>query len=149
LTELAARAAMQAFENRRTAGTQAASEAMAARATFDAVAAGELQYFAPVARMPGVPKALARTIHELRLAGWNEGLGKGRALDRPEMGRPEGRPLPIHAAVSDLECLLARVEIERTRSGIDDRAALFTTASDAWRSGRVPWAGLPLVLLDV
>ena len=80
LTELAARAATQTFEARHTAGTQAASEAMAARATFAAVAADELQYFAPVARMPGFPKALARTIHELRLAG---SVGRGRPLGRP------------------------------------------------------------------
>jgi hypothetical protein len=33
--------------------------------------AGELAHFAPVAKMPGFP-ALARTIHELRLAGWPE-----------------------------------------------------------------------------
>ncbi|HEX7798154.1 MAG TPA: PD-(D/E)XK nuclease family protein [Vicinamibacterales bacterium] len=134
LTELAARAATQAFEARHTAGTQAAGEAMAARATFAAIAAGELQYFAPVARMPGFPKALARTIHELRLAGW----GDKRSKDHPN-----------NAALGDLECLLAHVETERARSGIDDRAALFNSASDAWRSGRVTWAGLPLVLLDV
>lgn len=141
LTELAARAAAQAFETRRTAGTQAASEAMAARATFDAIAAGELAYFAPVAKMPGFPKALARTIHELRLAGYRTNVDG--------FGRPEGRPLPNHPAVSDLECLLAHVETERDRSGIDDRAALFSGASNAWRSGRVTWAGLPLILLDV
>jgi ATP-dependent helicase/nuclease subunit B len=146
LTELAARAATQAFEARHTAGTQAASEAMAARATFAAVAADELQYFAPVARMPGFPKALARTIHELRLAG---SVGTGRPLGRPILGRSKDRPLPDHRAVSDLECLLAHVETERTRSGIDDRAALFNSASNAWRSGRVTWAGLPVVLLDV
>src|SRR5262245_51095360 len=114
LTELAARAATQAFEARHTAGTQAAGEAMAARATFAAMAAGELKYFAPVARMPGFPKALSRTIHELRLAGLGNGVGRGRSLDRPDMGRPEGRPLPNRAALSDsndaalgdLECLL-------------------------------------------
>ena len=50
-------------------GSQAGAEAIAARAVFDAVAAGELAYFEPVARTPGFPKALARTLHELRLAG--------------------------------------------------------------------------------
>src|ERR1700752_3185483 len=53
LTELAARAAGQLFEGRRSAGTQASNEAMAARATFNATVAGELAYFAPVAKMPG------------------------------------------------------------------------------------------------
>jgi ATP-dependent helicase/nuclease subunit B len=142
LTELAARAAAQALEVRRTAGTQAASEAMAARATFEATAAGELAYFAPVAKMPGFPKALARTILELRLAG------RSRSNDDPRqtIGLEEHGS---HPAVSDLECLLARIEAELTRSGIDDRAALFDAASRAWRSGRVSWAGLPVVLLDV
>src|SRR5262249_58303711 len=119
LPEVAARGATQMFEARHTPGTQAASEAMAARATFAAIAAGELEYFAPVARMPGFPKALARTIHELRLAGWIGGLrggGRGRPSGRPEAGRSKDRPLPDRAAVSDLECLLAHVEAERNRS---------------------------------
>src|SRR5262249_31768197 len=137
LTELAARAATQAFEARHTAGTQAASEAMAARATFAAIAADELPYFAPVAAVPGFPKALARTIHELRLAGCGDAFGRGRPSGRPDAGRSKDRPLPDRAALSDLECLLAHVETERTRSGIDDRAALFNSASSAWRSGRV------------
>ena len=142
LTELAARAAGQVLEARRIPGTQAANEAMAARATFDATAAGELAYFAPVAKMPGFPKALARTIHELRLAGCPEtsdATGSGIRLLNERS----------HPAVGDLECLLTHVETERARSGIDDRAALFDGASRAWRSGRVTWAGLPLVLLDV
>src|SRR5882757_10072035 len=54
LTELAARAAAtQDQEARRIAGTQAGAEAIAAHAVFDALAAGELAYFEPVARMPG------------------------------------------------------------------------------------------------
>ena len=142
LTELAARAASQALELRRTAGTQAASEAMAARATFEATAAGELAYFAPVARMPGFPKALARTIHELRLAGCSRTTDSSRPGIRVANGAS-------HPAVSDLECLLTHVEAELSRSGIDDRAALFDAAARAWRSGRVSWAGLPVVLLDV
>src|SRR5580693_4900271 len=70
LTELAARAAAARLDGgRRVPGTQAGAEAMAARAVFDALAANELAYFEPVARLPGFPKALARTLHELRLAG--------------------------------------------------------------------------------
>ena len=67
-TQLAARAAAMAAAFH-LAGTDAGAEAMAARAVFDAIGARELAYFAPVASMPGVPKALARTLHELRLAG--------------------------------------------------------------------------------
>src|SRR4249920_1349061 len=64
LTELAARAAATLVERgavapgeksaaRRVPGTQAGAEAIAARAVFDALAARELAYFEPVARMPG------------------------------------------------------------------------------------------------
>ena len=67
--ELAARVASQAVsEGRRTPSGQAGSEAVAMRAAFDAHAAGELAYFSPVAGLPGFPRALARTLHELRLA---------------------------------------------------------------------------------
>ena len=63
LTELAARAAAVGSQTFHTPATQAAGEAMAARAIFDATAAAELTYFEPVAKMPGFPKALARTVH--------------------------------------------------------------------------------------
>ncbi len=70
LTELAARAAtVRLAGTRRTPGTQAGAEATAARAVFEAMRDQDLEYFAPVANMPGFPKALARTVHELRLAG--------------------------------------------------------------------------------
>src|SRR5438093_271558 len=49
----------------------------------------------------------------------------------------------------DLARLLTRIEAELSRSAIDDRAALFSTATEAWRSGRATWTGLPLILLDV
>src|SRR6185295_7370962 len=68
LTELAVRlAAERQGAARRTPGTHAGAEALAARAVFDARAVDELEYFAPVAALPGFPKALARTLHELRL----------------------------------------------------------------------------------
>src|SRR5580704_8257238 len=68
LTELAAHAAAaRRAGTPRAQGTEAGTEALAARVVFDAAAAGRLAYFAPVASMPGFPKALARTLHELRL----------------------------------------------------------------------------------
>jgi CRISPR/Cas system-associated exonuclease Cas4 (RecB family) len=131
LTELAARAAASRVASaRRLPGSQAGAEAMAARASFDAIAQGELEYFAPVASMPGFPKALARTIHELRLAGLAD-------LD------------PSEPALHDIGRLLARVEQERDRAGVDDRAALFRLAAEGCRQGHVRWATLPIVLLDV
>src|SRR5262245_29061679 len=59
--ELAARsAAFTTAALRRTPGSQAASEAVAARAVFQALESGELAYFGPVAKTPGFPRALAR-----------------------------------------------------------------------------------------
>src|SRR5437763_972488 len=53
------------------------------------------------------------------------------------------------AAPADLARLLARIGEQRAHAGVDDRAALFAQAARAWRSGRVRWAGMPVVLLDV
>jgi len=135
LVELAARAARTAAgaAPRRVPGTQAGSEANAARAVFEALGANELEYFLPVAGMPGFPKALARTIHELRLAG----IG-GAALQEHE-----GAP------VADLSRLLARVEAQLESASIDDRAALFRAAAAQCAAGAVRLASLPVVLLDV
>src|SRR5262249_48541263 len=127
-------------EARRIPGTHAGAEAIAAHAVFDALAAGELTYFEPVARMPGFPKALARTLHELRLAGV-------RSRDR-EAKVNTGSTSGVQGQ-GDLFRLLDRVEFELSRSGVDDRAALFHLAAAACESGRVRWSKLPMVLLDV
>ncbi len=133
LTELAARSASVRLAGaRRAPATQAGGEAVAARAVFEAVAAGELEYFTPVASMPGFPRALSRTIHELRLAG----VGPDR-LDRSD------------TATRDVGRLLARVEAELERVGVDDRAALFRLGAEAVRSDQVRWADLPVIFLDV
>jgi ATP-dependent helicase/nuclease subunit B len=133
LIELAAHSAAAAADGaRRVAGTRAGAEALAARAVFDALSAGELSYFTPVASLPGFPKALARTLHEIRLAGVGaDNLARGGA------------------AAGDIGRLLARVEEQLERAGIDDRAALFQLAAEACAAGRVRWAALPIVLLDV
>ena len=134
LVELAARAAApDAAAAGRIAGTQTNAEAVAARVTFDALAAGELGYFGPVAAMPGFPKALARTIHELRLAG-----GSGQLS--PTLGADPG--------AADIARLLARVEMQLESAAVSDRAALFAMAANAWRKG-LRWFGYPILLLDV
>jgi CRISPR/Cas system-associated exonuclease Cas4 (RecB family) len=117
---------------RRAPATQAGAEAVAARVVFDALTAGDLDYFTPVASLPGFPKALARTVHELRLAG----------IGAATLGGSD-------AATGDIGRLLARVEAELDRVSVDDRAALFGLATAAVGDGRVRWANLPLVLLDV
>src|SRR5262245_7560579 len=112
-TELAARAAAERLAGMRHApGTQAGTEALAARAAFDARSAGELEYFAPVSSLPGFPRALARTMHELRLSGVAaESLHASLALS-PGCG--------------DLGRLLARFEDALSAAGVGDRAALFS-----------------------
>lgn len=132
LTQLAARIAAAASSGGSLArGTDAGSEAIAARVVFDVTSKDALQYFAPVASMPGFPKALARTVHELRLAGV----------------RPD-RLLQSGTAEADIGRLLERVESELEAASIADRAALFHLAADGCRS-KARWTGLPLVLLDV
>jgi len=134
LTEVAARAAATALAGaRHVPGSTAGAEAIAARAVFDAVAAAELGYFAPVASLPGFPRALARTIHELRLAGVSSDRLAG------------GERTPTR----DLAVLLSRIEEQLANGGVDDRAALLRVAAEACRSGQVRWAALPIVLLDV
>jgi ATP-dependent helicase/nuclease subunit B len=139
LVELAARAAaLDAAAAGRVAGTPTNAEAMAARVTFDAVASGELAYFGPVTSTPGFPKALARTIHELRLACISPPSSLG-AIDGT------GRAAP---GAGDLGRLLARVESQLETAGVSDRAALFVMAATAWQPG-LRWFGYPVLLLDV
>ena len=139
-TELAARAAAARLAGeRRVPATPAGAEAIAARAAFDAIAARELAYFAPVAALPGFPKALARTVHELRLAG----------VDPSTLANASGAAVLGAGAMADLAALLARVEEQLARGAVDDRAALFRLAADACRDRQVRWATLPIVLLDV
>jgi RecB family exonuclease len=128
LLQLASRIAATAGGSR-VPSTQSGAEACAARAAFDARQAGDLTYFGPVAHMPGFPRALARTIHELRLAG----VAPGR----------------VEATSGDIARLLARVESEFERAGVSDRADLLTRAATACKTGTAPWVGRPIVLLDV
>src|SRR5579871_3942676 len=69
LTQLAARLAAPRLARVRLSATTALGvQAVAARALFEAHRDGSLSYFAPVAAMPGFPRALARTLEELALA---------------------------------------------------------------------------------
>ncbi len=115
--------------------TWLASEAVAARAAFEADRDGALEYFAPVARTPGFAPALARTLQELRLA-----QVPGDALAALPLG---GR---------DLATLLDRFDAQFASAAATDRALLFEAAVSALRSGVDEIVGLhamPLVLLDV
>jgi ATP-dependent helicase/nuclease subunit B len=138
LTGLAARLAGAS----RAPLTHAGAEATAARVVFDALGAAELDYFGPVASMPGFPKALARTLHELRLAA----IAPGRLMV------PDAGAAPAVAALRasrDIGRLLDRVEEQMDLAAVSDRAALFHLAVDACGTRETRWAGLPIVLLDI
>jgi len=137
LTQLAARVA--AAELARLGAAPASglgAEALAARVTFEALEAGVLGYFAPVARFPGFARAVASTLGELRLAHVAPGAleNRGRAT----------------SCARDVAELLARFEEVLRAGALADRRALFDLAAAAV-SGDAPAgiARLPLVLLDV
>ena len=130
-TELAARAAA-VNGARRAPATQASAEAVAARAVFDALSTDGLTYFTPVASMPGFSKALARTVHELRLGDV-----------------PADRLAAGNRASADVAHLLSRVEAQFDGAAANDRASLFREATAAVEAGRLRFAQLPIVLLDV
>ncbi|HEX4935899.1 MAG TPA: hypothetical protein VFV33_22115, partial [Gemmatimonadaceae bacterium] len=117
--------------------TYLGSEAVAARAAFDAQQDGDLRYFAPVARMPGFARALSRTLQELRFAR----VTSDRLAALPLGGR-------------DLAALLERFEAQFASASVRDRATLFRTATEvAVDPAAASLAGVdlasPLLLLDV
>ena len=131
LGQLAARLAAPVLADEdRAPGTYLGSEAVAARATFDALRDDELSYFAPVARTPGFPRALARTVQELRLASVEPG-----AVERLSFG---GR---------DLAALMQGFDDQYAAAHAIDRAALFDAATRAVLADRSPRPAM--VLLDV
>ena len=127
--QLAARLAAPVLAARGIApATRLGSEAVAARAVFEARRNGGLKYFEPVAGTPGFPRALARTLHELALAG----VGPDRLRALPFGGR-------------DLALLLERFDEQFDAADATDRAALFEAAMEATST----FGGWPLLLLDV
>jgi ATP-dependent helicase/nuclease subunit B len=132
-TQLAARLAAADLADRGQAPlTALGQEAVAARAAFEAANDKVLEYFSPVSDAPGFPKALARTLLELRLGGVAVGSLAHLLRSGP-----------------DLADLLERVEFLMSQAGTNDRASLFDTATNALRSleaGRPP---MPVLLLDV
>ena len=136
LTQLAARLAAPVLAtDRRAPATYLGAEAVAARATFDAQREGALDYFGPVAGTPGFPRALARTLQELRLA-------------QVPASRLAGLPLGGH----DLSVLLDRFDRDFAAASATDRATLFaaaTSVASSLTSTTSPARGTPLVLLDI
>jgi ATP-dependent helicase/nuclease subunit B len=104
-----------------------ALEAICARIVHRLGEAG-LGRFAVIADRPGLPRALARTLDELRL----------------------GAVAPDELADADTASVLAAYEGELARVNVADRAAVLRTALEVVAAnGRRDLVGKPLVLLDV
>ena len=135
LTQLAARLAAPRLARGRLAATTALGvQAVSARALFDADRDQTLSYFAPVARTPGFPRALARSLEELALAA-----------------------VPPHAlralpdAGGDLADLLERFDAQFQSASAVDRAVFLRTATEAVTDVGAhghPYAAARLVFLD-
>jgi CRISPR/Cas system-associated exonuclease Cas4 (RecB family) len=133
LTELAARLAAPLLASRGLgATTELGLEAVAARTAFEAEREGRLPYFATVAGMPGFPRALARTLLQLRMAGIGADALRSVARTGP-----------------DLAALLERFEAQFELAGAADRAELFRTAARALARADEVLRGVPVLLLDV
>lgn len=132
VTQLAARLAAPRLAGQGLApSTALGTEAVAARAVFDAEQHGALAYFAPVARTPGFPRALARTIQELRFAG----ISADAVAALPLGGR-------------DLSALLKRFDEQFAAASATDRATLFEAATADLRAAAAG-SYRSIVLLDV
>ena len=130
LTQLAAKTAILTLASEGlTSSTWLGAEAVAARVAFDATRDGSLGYFGVVSRTPGFPRALARTLQELRLAN---------------VRAPQLTGLPL--AGPDLADLLERVEASFAAASSADRAELFRAA--ARTVAKAPIAEV-IVLLDL
>jgi CRISPR/Cas system-associated exonuclease Cas4 (RecB family) len=131
LTQLAAQvAAARLAADGIAPSTSLGAEAIAARAAFDAARDGRLSYFSRVADTPGFPRALARTISELRA-----------------VHASSARVASSGAAGEDLARLFDRIEREFRDAASADRARLFAVAADAFAEDSVARASI--VLLDV
>jgi len=131
LTQLAARVAVTRLAGQGiAAATALGAEAVTTRAAFEESRAGTLKYLAPVAAMPGFPRALAQTIGELRMAG-----------AAPDAVGGAG------ASGTDVARLLAKADEEFAEAASADRARLFATAAAA--AADMADLAAPLLLLDV
>src|SRR5262245_31731387 len=109
LTQLAARVAASRLAGEGIAPTTALGvEAVASRVAFDAAEDAALDYFGAVARTPGFPRALARTLTDVRLADM-----------------PAATLAAAGRAGHDLAELVTRAEAELTDAATADRTVLF------------------------
>jgi CRISPR/Cas system-associated exonuclease Cas4 (RecB family) len=133
LTQLAARLAAPLLARERLSpGTALGVRAVAARALFDADHDGALAYFAPVADMPGFPRALARTLEELALAAV-----------------PPSAVRRVGDGGADLGTLLERFEEQLQSVSAADRAAFLRAATAAATDPHGAYAVCRVLLVDV
>lgn len=131
LTQLAARVAVTRLAGAGIApSTSLGVEAIASRVAFDAAADGSLDYFGVVARTPGFPRALARTLADVRLAGIEAAI-----LTRA------GR------AGHDLSALVGQAEEALSNASTADRASLLAAAAEG--AAKEPFLRAPLLLVDL
>ena len=132
LTELVAKLAVPALAKRGlTPSAPLSDEAVAARVADDLLARDQLEYFTPVGLMPGFPRALSRTLSELRMAGIDP--------DR----------LSGHPGNDDLSELLASTIEAREKAGAVDYATMLETATAELTAHPEFLATITVVLLDV
>ncbi|HBB87988.1 MAG TPA: PD-(D/E)XK nuclease family protein [Blastocatellia bacterium] len=134
LNMLAARLAQHALA---ASGSAPASNlsftAVVAHAIHSLQSADKLNYFAPVAKRPGFPIAVARTLEEL----WMNEVAAG-SLAKLERG---GQDL---AAIANL------VEQELRQAKLHDRASLFGAAIGSLNSSEnATYVGRPILFLDI
>lgn len=132
LAEVATKLALPALARQgQTPSAPLSDEAVAARVTDALHKRNGLRYFAPVAAMPGFPRALSRTLGELRMAGLDP--------DR----------LTGHPANDDLSALLESAIEERQKAGAVDYATMLATATAELKRDASALADQTVLLLDV
>ncbi len=129
---LAADLAVKAMARRGLAPvTGLGMEALAARAS-ERCSHGGLQYFGPVVEYPGFPRALWRTLNELRLAA-----------------APMDQLVDLGKAGSDLRQLASAYAGEIERWDLADPSILWRLAIEAVEEGQHDLVGVPMLLLDL
>lgn len=108
-------------------------EALCARVVEELAKSGGLGRLDGVGDRPGLPRALARTLQELRLAG------------------VEPEALELRSAAADLGRLERAYEQELDRAGLADKAGVLKAAARIARESKMgsPLLNAPLLLVDV
>ena len=131
LTQLAAHLAARPLAEAKLAPiSQLGMEALANRIVYAARQANQLDYFAPVSQTPGFPRAVAKTIAELRLE-------RVQTSELVATGAPG----------SDLAGLIQRYERELEERSLVDLSMLLRFAAEEAANGSHRFRQLPLLLI--